>query len=152
MKQLYRIKAHEINDCSKWWYVERFLTLSTANRKMLQIVNENEETNFPNWGVACRTNDSGCVPTFGDGTRYYCCDGDMVAYETQIEDCDFFDFKSSRYLDIDERDLAERGLCLHGLYKSIILDFIVKYRNNGYRFTLDDIVDEANKRYNDINV
>lgn len=152
MKQLYRIKAHEINDCCKWWYVDRFLTLSTANRKMLQIVNENEETNFPNWGLACRANDIGCVPTFGDGTRYYCCDGDMVAYETQIEDCDFFDFKSSRYLDFDERDLAERGFSSYLLYKSIIVDFMIKNRKNGYRFTLDDIVYEANKRYNDINV
>ena len=76
----------------------------------------------------------------------------MVAYETQIDDCVFFDFKSSRYLGFDERDLAERGLCLLELFKDIILDFLVKYRNNGYRFTLDDVVDEANKRYNDINV
>ena len=152
MKNLYRIKAHEINDCSKWWYVERFLTLSTANRRMLQIVNENEETNFPNWGVACRAKDIVCVPTFGDGTRYYRCNGDMVAYETQIEDCDFFDFKSSRYLDFDERDLADRGLRFHDLYKNIIHVFLVKYRNNGYRFTLDNVVDEANKFYNDINV
>ena len=76
----------------------------------------------------------------------------MVAYETQIEDCGFFDFKSSRYLDFDERDLAERGLCFYELYKNIILDFMIKNRKNGYRFTLDDIVNEANKRYNDINV
>ena len=76
----------------------------------------------------------------------------MVAYETQIEDCDFFYFKSSRYLDFDERDLAERGLSFYELYINIIRDFIVKYRNDGYRFTLDNVVDEANKRYNDINV
>ena len=152
MKNLYRIKAHEINDCSKWWYVDRFLTLSTANRMMLQIVNDNEETNFPSWGAARRSNDCVCVLTFGDGTRYYCCDGDMVAYETQIEDCDFFYFKSSRYLDFDERDLADSGLRFYELYKNIILDFLIKYRNNGYRFNLDNVVDEANKRYNDINV
>lgn len=152
MKKLYRIKAHEINDCSKWWYVERFLTLSTANRKMLQIVNENEETNFPNWGAARRSNDCVCVLTIGDGTRYYCCDGDMVAYETQIEDCDFFDFHSSRFLDFDDSDLSERGFSSYLLYISIIVDFMIKNRKNGYRFTLDDIVNEANKRYNDINV
>ena len=152
MKNLYRIKAHEINHCAKWWYVDRFLTLTTANRMMLQIVNENEETNFPNWGAARRTNDCICVLTYGDGTRYYCCDGDMVAYETEIEDCDFFDFKSSRYLDFDERDLAEHGFSTYSLYKSIIVDFMIKNRKNGYRFTLDDIVNEANKRYNDINV
>lgn len=63
--------------------VESGLTLKEAQRALLYMLNNEYETSWANWGLACIHNDN--VGSHGDGTRYFEYDSRYYRIEEEEE-------------------------------------------------------------------